>query len=133
VTGHYSDDKQSVFRSESCYDTPKPTRLGVDQREPMPVVAARESCELGKRMVALSKMGWFENRTFFRKDGRLPVREIRNVRLNADWVALSACGTGARRLQGEEGFAAWNIFLYAGVRSVFASLRTAPDVPATTS
>jgi CHAT domain-containing protein len=45
------------------------------------------------------------------------VREIRALHLNADLVTLSACDTGAGRLEGEEGIE--NIeqaFLFAGAR-----------------
>ncbi len=62
-------------------------------------------------------------------DGLLQVREIRALHLKADLVTLSACDTGAGRLEGEEGIE--NIeraFLFAGARSVLASLWTASDV-----
>src|SRR6266849_3134702 len=39
------------------------------------------------------------------EDGLLQTREITNLVLNADLVTLSACDTGAGRLQGEEGIA----------------------------
>ena len=61
-------------------------------------------------------------------DGLLQVRQIRELHLDADLVALSACDTGAGRLEGEEGIE--NIeqaFLYAGARSVLASLWLASD------
>ncbi len=61
-------------------------------------------------------------------DGLLQVRQIRELRLNAGLVTLSACDTGAGRLEGEEGIE--NIeraFLYAGARSVLASLWLASD------
>jgi len=62
------------------------------------------------------------------EDGLLQTREIRNLRLNADLITLSACDTGAGRLQGEEGIASLErAFLYAGARSVLASLWTASD------
>ncbi len=63
------------------------------------------------------------------EDGLLQAREISALRLNADLVILSACDTGARRLQGAEGIA--NLvrsFLFAGARSVLASLWSADDV-----
>lgn len=62
-------------------------------------------------------------------DGLLQVRDIEELHLNADLVTLSACDTGAGRLEGEEGIE--NIeraFLFAGARSVMASLWTASDV-----
>ncbi len=61
-------------------------------------------------------------------DGLLQVRQIRKLHLNADLVTLSACDTGAGRLEGEEGIE--NIeraFLYAGARSVLASLWLSSD------
>jgi CHAT domain-containing protein len=66
-------------------------------------------------------------------DGLLQAREIRDLRLNADLVTLSACDTGVGRLQGEEGIE--NIeraFLFAGSRSVLASLWAASDLYTTT-
>ncbi len=62
-------------------------------------------------------------------DGLLQVRDIERLQLNAALVTLSACDTGAGRLEGEEGIE--NIeraFLFAGARSVLASLWTASDV-----
>ena len=62
-------------------------------------------------------------------DGLLQAREIRELRLNADLVTLSACDTGIGRLDGEEGIE--NIeraFLYAGAKSVLASLWAASDI-----
>lgn len=64
-----------------------------------------------------------------RDDGLLQVRDIQRLHLNADPGTLPACDTGAGRLEGEEGIE--NIeraFLFAGVRSVLASLWTASDV-----
>ena len=64
-----------------------------------------------------------------RDDGLLQAREIRNLRLNADLVTVSACDTGTGRLQGEEGIASLErAFFYAGARSVLASLWTTSDV-----
>jgi CHAT domain-containing protein len=59
----------------------------------------------------------------------LQVREIRDLNLAADLVTLSACDTGVGALEGEEGIA--NLvrsFLFAGTRSVVASLWAASDV-----
>jgi CHAT domain-containing protein len=64
-----------------------------------------------------------------RDDGLLQTREIRELHLDADLVTLSACDTGVGRLDGEEGIE--NIeraFLYAGAKSVLASLWAASDV-----
>lgn len=61
-------------------------------------------------------------------DGLLQVRQIRELHLDADLVTLSACDTGIGRLEGEEGIE--NIeqaFLYAGARSVLASLWLTSD------
>ena len=62
------------------------------------------------------------------EDGLLQVREVRDLSLNADLVTLSACDTGVGPLQGEEGFANLvGAFLFAGAKSVVASLWTAND------
>lgn len=63
------------------------------------------------------------------EDGLLQAREIAALPLNADLVILSACDTGAGRLQGAEGIA--NLvrsFFFAGARSVLASLWSADDI-----
>ncbi len=62
------------------------------------------------------------------EDGLLQVREIESLPLNADLVTLSACDTGAGRIQGQEGVA--NIvraFLYAGSRSIVSTLWEVDD------
>jgi CHAT domain-containing protein len=62
------------------------------------------------------------------EDGLLQVREIDSLQLNADLVTLSACDTGAGRLEGQEGVA--NIvraFLYAGSRSIVSTLWEVDD------
>jgi len=62
------------------------------------------------------------------EDGLLQVREIRDLSLNADLVTLSACDTGVGPLEGEEGVANLvRAFLFAGAKSVVASLWTAND------
>ena len=62
------------------------------------------------------------------EDGLLQVREIRSLSLNADLVTLSACDTGVGPLEGEEGIANLvRAFLFAGAKSVVASLWTADD------
>jgi CHAT domain-containing protein len=62
------------------------------------------------------------------EDGLLQVREIRDLSLNADLVTLSACDTGVGQLQGEGGVANLvRAFLFAGAKSVVASLWTAND------
>jgi len=62
------------------------------------------------------------------EDGLWQAREIRQLRLNADLVVLSACDTGTGRMAGEEGI--MNLarsFLTAGARSVVASLWSVDD------
>src|SRR5262249_54418009 len=62
------------------------------------------------------------------EDGLLQAREIRDLSLNAGVVNLSAGDTGVGRLEGEEGIANLvRAFLFAGARSVVASLWTAED------
>ncbi len=62
-------------------------------------------------------------------DGLLQARDIQRLHLNAALVTLSACDTGAGRLEGEEGIESIEqAFLFAGVRSVLASLWTASDI-----
>jgi CHAT domain-containing protein len=62
------------------------------------------------------------------EDGLLQVREIRDLSLNADLVTLSACDTGVGPLEGEEGIANLvRAFLFAGAKSVVATLWTAND------
>jgi CHAT domain-containing protein len=60
--------------------------------------------------------------------GLLQVRQIRGLHLDAELVTLSACDTGAGRLEGEEGIESIErAFLFAGARSVLASLWTTSD------
>lgn len=62
------------------------------------------------------------------EDGLLQDREIRDLRLSADLVTLSACDTGIGRLQGQEGISSLvRSFLLAGARSVVASLWQVDD------
>jgi CHAT domain-containing protein len=62
-------------------------------------------------------------------DGLLQVRDIQQLDLKADLVTLSACDTGAGRLEGEEGIEnVERAFLFAGARSILASLWTASDI-----
>jgi CHAT domain-containing protein len=61
-------------------------------------------------------------------DGLLQAREIAEMDLAAELVTLSACDTGSGRLVGQEGIV--NLvrsFLYAGARSVVASIWAADD------
>jgi CHAT domain-containing protein len=62
------------------------------------------------------------------EDGLWQAREIRQSRINAEIVVLSACETGRGRLQGQEGV--MNLaraFLTAGAKSVVASLWAVDD------
>ena len=62
-------------------------------------------------------------------DGLLQAREIRNLPIRAELVVLSACDTGIGSVQGQEGIANLErAFLYAGAKSVLASLWAANDV-----
>jgi CHAT domain-containing protein len=62
------------------------------------------------------------------EDGLLQVREIRDLSLRAELVALSACDTGTGKLLGQEGIASLErAFLLAGAKSVIASLWPADD------
>ncbi len=62
-------------------------------------------------------------------DGLLQAREISELKLAAELVALSACDTGTGRLVGQEGIVNLvRAFLFAGARTVVASLWAADDV-----
>ncbi len=62
-------------------------------------------------------------------DGLLQAREISDLNLAAELVTLSACDTGAGRLVGQEGIVNLvRAFLFAGARTVVASLWAADDV-----
>jgi CHAT domain-containing protein len=62
-------------------------------------------------------------------DGLLQAREISDMHLAADLVTLSACDTGAGRLVGQEGIVNLvRAFLFAGAKSVVASLWAADDI-----
>ncbi|MFW6173477.1 MAG: CHAT domain-containing protein, partial [Elusimicrobiota bacterium] len=57
------------------------------------------------------------------EDGFLQVREIYNLRINADLIVLSACQTGRGRLEKVEGILGLpRIFFYAGADSVVSTL-----------
>jgi CHAT domain-containing protein len=61
-------------------------------------------------------------------DGLLQVREIAQLRLDADLVTLSACNTATGKLEGEEGTTGLvQAFLFAGARTVAASLWAVDD------
>ncbi len=55
-------------------------------------------------------------------DGLLTTGEIAGLRLDADWVILSACNTAAGRDAGDEGLSGLaSAFFYAGARSLLVS------------
>ena len=57
------------------------------------------------------------------EDGFLQVREIYNLRMNADLVVLSACQTGKGTIERAEGILGLpRIFFYAGAKSVITAL-----------
>ncbi|MGC1657457.1 MAG: CHAT domain-containing protein [Candidatus Acidiferrales bacterium] len=61
-------------------------------------------------------------------DGLLQVREIVQLKLNADLVTLSACNTATGKLEGEEGIIGLTqAFLFAGARTVASSLWPVDD------
>lgn len=61
-------------------------------------------------------------------DGLLQVRQIVQLRLDADLVTLSACNTATGKLEGEEGIIGLTqAFLFAGARTVAASLWPVDD------
>jgi len=62
------------------------------------------------------------------EDGLLQVREIYNLKLNADLVVLSACETARGKLEKGEGIIGMSrAFLYAGAKSVISSLWNVND------
>ena len=62
------------------------------------------------------------------EDGLLQAREISEMNLAAELVTLSACDTGSGRLVGQEGIVNLvRAFLFAGSRSIVASLWSADD------
>lgn len=62
-------------------------------------------------------------------DGLLTAREIFNLRLNAELVALSACDTGRGTITGDGTIGLTRAFITAGVPSLFVSLWAVPDAP----
>jgi CHAT domain-containing protein len=58
-----------------------------------------------------------------KEDGLLTIDEILKLKLNADWVVLSACNTGASAGQGAEAVTGLGTaFFYAGARSLLVSM-----------
>ncbi|MEW6668960.1 MAG: CHAT domain-containing tetratricopeptide repeat protein [Thermodesulfobacteriota bacterium] len=61
--------------------------------------------------------------TGFDQDGLLTLEEILKLKLNADWVVLSACNTGAAQGEGAEAASGLGrAFFYAGTRAVLVSM-----------
>ena len=57
------------------------------------------------------------------EDGLLTMGEIMKLRLNADWVVLSACNTGAAEGAGAEAVSGLGrAFFYAGARAILVSM-----------
>jgi len=57
------------------------------------------------------------------EDGLLTMSEILRLRLNADWVVLSACNTGAAEGKGAEAVSGLGrAFFYAGTRAILVSM-----------
>jgi CHAT domain-containing protein len=58
-----------------------------------------------------------------KEDGLLTIDEILKLKLNADWVVLSACNTGASEGKGAEALSGLGkAFFYAGTRSLLATM-----------
>jgi len=61
--------------------------------------------------------------TGVKEDGLLTMGEIMKLKLNADWIVLSACNTGAAEGSGAEALSGLGrAFFYAGTRAVLASM-----------
>jgi len=61
--------------------------------------------------------------TGIKEDGLLTMGEIMKLKLNADWVILSACNTGAADGSGAEALSGLGkAFFYAGTRALLASM-----------
>ena len=57
------------------------------------------------------------------EDGLLTMGEILRLKLNADWVVLSACNTGAAEGKGAEAISGLGrAFFYAGARALLVSM-----------
>ena len=57
------------------------------------------------------------------EDGLLTMEEVLKLKLNADWIVLSACNTGAANGGGAEAVSGLGrAFFYAGTRSILASM-----------
>ncbi len=77
-----------------------------------------------------SQLAFERDETDTSDDGRLHAYELYNMRLKADLAVLSACNTGAGKLQRGEGVMSLSrAFKYAGVPNVVMSLWAASDKP----
>ena len=77
-----------------------------------------------------SQLAFEKDKTDTSNDGRLHAYELYNMRLKADLAVLSACNTGAGKLQRGEGVMSLSrAFKYAGVPNVVMSLWAASDEP----
>jgi CHAT domain-containing protein len=57
------------------------------------------------------------------EDGLLTMGEIMTLKLNSDWVVLSACNTGAAKGKGAEAVSGLGrAFFYAGARAILVSM-----------
>ena len=100
-----------------------------------------KACDLSNyKIIHLAMHGFFDEKNPSRSslvfgidnkmkdDGLLQVREIYNLKLNADLVVLSACNTGRGKLEKGEGVSGlYRAFLNAGAKSVIMSLWTIND------
>jgi CHAT domain-containing protein len=62
-------------------------------------------------------------------DGKLTTRDIYGLNLNSDLVFLSACRSGMGKVSGDGVLGLTRAFLYAGTRSVVATLWDVADEP----
>jgi CHAT domain-containing protein len=67
------------------------------------------------------------HRTDALTDGKLTADEVYGLRLHADLVVLSACGTALGPMSGDGVIGFTRAFLYAGARSVIATEWNVPD------
>ena len=75
--------------------------------------------KLEQAAIALS----FSTVTGERGDGLLSMEEILNLKLDPDWVVLSACNTGVSEGEGAEAFSGpGRAFFYAGTRVILVSM-----------
>jgi CHAT domain-containing protein len=123
---------QEIRAIARCYPAQAVDLLsGSDSRED--IVKASPLNEY--RIVHFACHGFFDERAPFRSalvlsagkgtgdDGYLQMREVYGLSLSADLVVLSACQTGAGRLETSEGpLALARPFFFAGARAVVASL-----------